>query len=101
MRHKVVMAQRGFHLTEVGVGDHRVLGHFAAGTGGGRNGDQRQGGTADFRITDLFHIAQGGQRVLHQGGERLGGIQHAATADGDDTLGFSAPACHPGVNLLR
>lgn len=65
MRHEVVMAQRGFHLADPGIGDHCVLGHFTAGAGSGRDGDQRQGGAADFGVADLFHIAQRRQRMFH------------------------------------
>lgn len=39
--------------------------------------------------------------MLNQRGERFGGVQHAAAADGHYAPHLSAPARHPGVDFLR
>ncbi len=101
LRDKVRMTQRGFHLDVGFIGHHRILRHFAAGTGRGRDGDQRQGCASDRRITDFFQIAQGIQWMLAQRRKGLRGIQHAAAANGHHALHLAAPATHPAIYLRR
>ena len=64
---------------------HRVLGRLAAGSGGGRNGDQ---GERRSRIralgADTFQVLQYRVPVRQQPRDRLGGIECAAATDADD-----------------
>ena len=66
-----------------GIGDHRETGHFAAGSGGGRDGDDRRDGVPEGeRALVVFDPTLVGQ----QQADRLGRVHRAAAADGQQAL---------------
>ena len=90
-RHQQFVAEGFLETVRAAHAQHGVLGGFAAGAGGGGYGDERHGGTViGFFRSDSFQIIHDGIAARQQAGDRLGGVQHAATADAGNRHGARA-----------
>ena len=84
-------ALRRLALTRcAGTGEDGIAGDFAAGAGGGGDGDAGCGGVGErTAVADDFEVVQRVAGIGEQGGDRFGGIERAAAAEGDDEIAIA------------